>query len=241
MAAFFREVLDDFLTPEFLEGVRKKYHFEQDGFMELHTAAKNMLPWMRREAFWDRKKYQMQEPLRPDACRKEANPIYECVVMTLGYGIDQLQESCNDRGGLLKSYMMEALASEILLKSYHAYEQFLRKKTGWHIARYHFPGYEEAFPLELLPDLLRAYAPRITCNSAFCMSPSKSVVFLSELTQEGRHGGSICLGCTNNHCPYRVTDVTSGKRQAQEKQDLPLTYGYSTIFGASSPILRNRN
>lgn len=199
MAAFFCQVWGQILTPDFLNRVRQKYHFEEANFIELYTVAKQMLPWIRQEAFWDRKEYHIQEPSRP---------MYECVVMTLGPGIDALQESYSDSGLLLKSYMVEVLACEILQDGYQAYEQFLKKTTGLHVAGYHFPGSEAAFPLELSADLIKDYAPHILCNSAFCITPMKSVVFLAELTQERLpHDSRICFTCTDKHCPYRIKNM----------------------------------
>lgn len=237
MKAFFSQVLDEFLTPDFLEGARKKYHFAKAQFTELQAVAEKMIPRMRREAFWERKEYRKQEPIRSDSCG-QPDKVYECVVMTLGHGIDDLQETYDDRGWLLQSYMTEVLASEVLLAGYQAYEQYLCTQTDWHVARYHFPGSEKAFPLELLPDLLREYEPRITCNHAFCMSPNKSVVFLSELAQGVQTcNGSICFGCTNRHCSYRTQSDPAGNEQVTKRQDRPMTYGYSRIFGRETSVL----
>ncbi len=220
MAAFFCEVWEHILTPDFLNRVRQKYHFEEADWIELRTVANQMLPWIRREAFWDRKEYHIQELSRPGPC-ESSRPIYECVVMTLGPGIDALQESYSDSGLLLKSYMAEVLACEILQDGYQAYEQFLKKTTGLHVAGYHFPGSEAAFPLELLADLIKDYAPHIICNSAFCITPMKSVVFLAELTQERpSHESSICFTCTDKHCPYRIKNHVMRRDFSEEKRDL---------------------
>lgn len=232
MAAFFRNLLHELVTPAFLEGVRKKYHFGETQIMELQAVAEEMAPWMRKEAFWERKEVLLRDQSWVDRSDKSAKS-YERVVMTLGHGIDCLQETYSESGWLLQSYMTEVLAGEILYRGYDAYQQYIRSKTGWYVANYHFPGSEDAFPLELLADLLKGYAPRITCNSAFCMSPSKSVVFISELTEEdSMHGNSICAGCTNRCCIYRSESDDCEKKQIHGMRDMPMTYGYSQIFGS---------
>ena len=56
MATFFPNVLDKFLSSAFLEGVRKKYHYEETQASEFQVVAEEMLPLMREEAFWERRK-----------------------------------------------------------------------------------------------------------------------------------------------------------------------------------------
>ena len=46
MAAFFPNVLDKFLSPTFLEGVRNKYHYEETQASEIQVVAEEMLPFM---------------------------------------------------------------------------------------------------------------------------------------------------------------------------------------------------
>ena len=55
MASFFPNVLDKFLSPTFLEGVRKKYHYEETQAPEFQVVAEEMLPLMREEALWQRR------------------------------------------------------------------------------------------------------------------------------------------------------------------------------------------
>lgn len=59
---------------------------------------------------------------------------------------------------LLLSYIIETLASELLMKGYSAYNRY--------IARYHFFG-SEKFPLEMLPSFLNKLTWWVTCNSDF--------------------------------------------------------------------------
>lgn len=228
MATFFSEVLDGFLSPVFLEKVHKKFHFSETHMAALEKVAKEMLPLMHRDAFWESKEFLMENPRRHSA-------FYERVVMSLGEGIDDLQEQYTGEGLLLQSYMLEALASELLLRGYDAYNGYIRENTKLHVARYHFPGSEEAFPIEALPDLLEAVTPRVTCNSAFCMLPKKSVAFLAELTEDAKvQCQGVCIGCGNKTCPNRIEDDCEIRKRIAAMTDMPLPYGYSRIFHTAS-------
>lgn len=193
MAAFFSEVLDKVLSPVFLRKVREKYHFTEVQAEELRTVAKEMLPYMREEAFWESGDFQA-----------ENNRGARCVVMSLGMGVDCLQENYSRTGMLLRAYMIDALAGEIFFEAYKAYHRFVEKNTGFHIVRYHFWGSEEAFPLEMLPRLLSSLDSQVTCNAAFCMTPKKSVAFVAEMTSdENVQCMGICGGCSRKKCEHR--------------------------------------
>lgn len=204
MAAFFPEVLDEFLSPAFLERVRKKFHYSETQADEFQTVAGEMLPLIREEAIWESKAASVKHQNQRGKC----NVIYESVVMSLGNGIDCLQERYSEREQLSQSYMIDVLASEILMQGYDAYKRYIRANTDWHVVRYHFLGSEEEFPFEMLPQLLKDLTQQITCNSAFCMCPQKSVAFIAELTQdESVQCKGVCAGCNNTYCFNTFIDI----------------------------------
>lgn len=179
-----------------------------------------------------------EEPGVVGPCRKTASESkearYERVVISLGPGIDILQEQYGEKGFLSKSYMLEALASELLLESYGAYNRYAAETTDYHVARYHFPESEAAYPLERMPELLAGLTERVSCNAAFCLLPKKSVVFVAELTRdETVQCEGICMGCGNVRCINRIgiTDAFGWRRRMAKMTDMPLNYGYSRIFG----------
>lgn len=222
MEGFFPELLDGFLDRDFMKKVCEKYHYEEIHLRELQAVAGEMLPLMRREAFW--------EVCTPWIWNGEekTDTVYEGVAMTLGTALDCLQENYHNEGMLSKSYMLETLASELLLHGYSAYNRHVRDVSGWHVARYYFPGSEKSLPLEMLPNILSRFSVQVSCNEAFCMLPKKSVVFLAELTQDEKvQCEGICVGCRNMKCSNRMEDV----QMDQTMTDLPLTYGYRRIFG----------
>ncbi|MDE6014284.1 MAG: hypothetical protein K2H41_01095 [Acetatifactor sp.] len=227
MQAFFPELLDSFLDIKFIKKVCEKFHYEEINLSELQAVAGEMLPVMRSEAFWE-----VCAPWTWD-CGEKTDAVYEGVVMTLGKGLDCLQESYHKKGMLTESYMLEALASELLLHGYKAYNRHVREAGGWHVARYHFPGSEKSLPLEMLPDMLSRFSVQVSCNRAFCIMPKKSVVFLAELTQdETVRCEGICVGCGNVRCSNRMEEDAQMERIMT---DIPLTYGYQRIFGKGIP------
>ena len=230
MECFFTSLLEEFVSPAFLKEVRIKFHFEEEQTAEIRKVAREMLPVLQKEAFWVRAAYTWKEcpPLAENA-ETDVEATYEKVAMSLGNGVDLLQESYSQTGLLLQSYMVETLSGELLMRGYDAYNRYIAAHTDRHVARYHFPGSGDSFPLEMLPELLKDLTQKITCNAAFCMLPKKSVVFVSELTQdETVHCQGICAGCGNITCPNRVGENSLIRKRMT---DMPLTYGYSRIFG----------
>lgn len=226
MERFFLALLDEFISLDFLEKAQKKFHFEKEQAAQIRRVAEEMLPFMREKAFWVRKAYSVERRLLGDY-----DTAYECAAMSLGRGIDLLQESYSEKGLLLESYIVEVLAGELLMSGYDAYNRYIAEHTDRHVARYHFPGSEESFPLKMLPELLKDLTQEIRCNAAFCMIPKKSVVFVAELTQdETVRCKGICIGCSNASCPNRVEENDLIRKRMA---DMPLTYGYSRIFGAA--------
>ncbi len=240
---FFPALLEEFVTPVFLEGVRRKFHFDGGQLAEIREVAEEMLPVLQKEAFWARAVYPSENLSHVETSginEDGAQPAmlyaaYEKAAISLGHGVDLLQESYSEKGRLLQSYIVEALAGELLMRGYDAYNRYVAAYTDRHVARYHFPGSEEAFPLGMLPELLKDLTQEITCNAAFCMVPKKSVVFISELTQdESVRCQGLCVGCGNAACPNRVEENPLIRRRVA---DMPLTYGYSRIFGIYNELL----
>ncbi|MCM1174120.1 MAG: hypothetical protein NC341_03610 [Blautia sp.] len=229
MAAFFADLLDNFPKRAFLEKVRVKFHYEETRAEELRAAAEEMLPFLYREAFWERGQVEAGSGA---GGADLPGRRYERVVMSLGAGLDILQERYSGQGSLSKCYMLEVLAGELLMQGCGAYNRYIGETADWHVARYHFPGSEEAYPLEKLPGLLTGLTDRVTCNAAFCLLPKKSVAFAAELTQDEKvRCEGICAGCGNMHCVNRTADDSRIKQMWARMADVPLNYGYSRILG----------
>lgn len=228
MEIFFAELLEAFTTESFLKRVCKKYHYQDEDYESLFETAERMLPLMREQACWNHRLFAL--PGNGKSCGRYAE-----TAMTLGKGLDGLQEEYTEKGLLSVCYMVEALASELLLQAYSAYNKYVASEYPFHVARFHFLGSEEAYPITMLPSLLERLEMPVSCNEAFCMTPKKSVAFVAELTEDAAvRCPGICVGCkggAGRDCPNRVEDGLHPLRLLADMTDVPLSYGYSRIFG----------
>ena len=175
------------------------------------------------------------------------------VVMTLGKGVDDLQEQFLADGLLTEAYMVEVLGSEILLLAYVAYNAWVKERTESAVRRYHFLGTGESFSvktvtgqgdfegqsiqiplgIETIPRMLERSGLPVTCTEGYCMVPKKSVAFYAELTKDKTVVcEGICMGCSRTDCPNRMS--VGDHQQGNRALDRPLTYGYARILGLFS-------
>ena len=125
-------------------------------------------------------------------------------VLTLGEGVDRLQDRYRERENMTAAYMAEVISNEILMKSYEAYDRMLAETTDYRVKEFHFPGSEEAYPLSDIGKILDMLGAPVQCLKSFCMVPRKSVVFYAELAREkGNACRSVCQTCEKRSRPYR--------------------------------------
>ncbi len=217
----FFETLSDRMTERaFLREICVKYHYSETQLPVLAAVSecmqKQLLRDVRNEkAGWN---WGGLMPLTP-------------VSITLGPGIDSLQEVYLEQGLLTEAYMIEAIAAELLLQAYPLWNLWLAGRSGLRVRRYHFPGSDESCALERIPELLRELGVPVVCNEAYCLLPRKSVVFYAELTSEpGAVCEGICEGCGSLHCPNRL-EKAAVQTVGPHSPDGPFTYGYGQIFG----------
>lgn len=58
--------------------------------------------------------------------------------MTLGKGVDELQEKLQEQDMLLESYMVETLAGEALMEAYSRFHAEIHRRTGWFVKQMSF-------------------------------------------------------------------------------------------------------
>lgn len=226
MEAFFEDLLEQFTGEHFLQEVCRKYHYQNTEYESLSETAERMLPLMREQACWNHRLFALQEG-------RKVSGKYADAAITLGEGIDRLQEEYMEAELLSACYRVETLAGELLLRAYPAYNRRAALQLGLHVARLHFPGSEEAYPVSMLPEILKRLEMPVSCNAAFCMLPKKSVVFVAELTEDASvNCPGICLGCRSaGDCPNRADDAAHSLRLSADLTGIPLNYGYTRIFG----------
>lgn len=147
-------------------------------------------------------------------------------IVTLGSGIDRLQESCTSREMLYEALLIDYLSTELLNQAYHHLNEICHEESGYFVKNYLFPGAElpieeiEAICIESGQDIL-AY------NQAYMLIPGKSAVFRFLLTdQREKSFCSVCHSCRKKDCPMRM-EMTEDERMTR------LNYGYQKIFGRS--------
>lgn len=134
-------------------------------------------------------------------------------ILTLGEGVDRLQDRYRERENMTAAYMAEVISNEILMKSYEAYDRMLAETTDYRVKEFHFPGSEEAYPLSDIGKILDMLGAPVQCLKSFCMVPRKSVVFYAELTREkGNACRSVCQTCKKRSCPYRREENRKGEQ-----------------------------
>lgn len=135
------QVADKLVSGEFLEKVLDKYHYRLEDYELLTQVAEQLSPIIRTESMCQYILYQPEQPLY-------------AVVITLGAGVDKLQDEFSAGGLFSESYMVEALASELLLTAYELFNKRFEKVEKLHVARYWFPGSTEEYSLELMAQIL---------------------------------------------------------------------------------------
>lgn len=153
-------------------------------------------------------------------CPEQENQIL--VIMTLGKVFDDLVEEYEQKEELLLAYAAECLAMEVLKKAYDMFGVKLYEKEGKYAGEFHFLD-DEA--MRNMPEILkRMKIEEVYCNEAFALIPQKTVVFLTEVSDE-RNAGCIrlCENCSQKNCPNRM--------QKTEHNLAALNYGYQRILG----------
>ncbi len=152
MEKMFQEVLARCRRADFLESVMTKAHYGAEDRELLWSVLEKILACMEQEGCWSEREVGQGE--ESAAARqgaenglkerpKENAALFREVVMTLGNGIDELQEAFLQEGKLTEGYMVEVLGSEILLLAYGAYNEWVKAQGTYVVRRYHFLGTEE--------------------------------------------------------------------------------------------------
>lgn len=209
---------DKLTDTNFITFVSNKFHYSVEDMEGLCLVAKELAPLIRGEALCLHRPFSYEDK----TCR--------AVFVTLGEGVDSLQEKYLADELLTEAFMVEALANELLLEAYKLVNDMIAQEMDYHVTRYHFMGNDDKLPLKAIPDVLACLNAPAVCNEAFCMEPKKSVVFLAELTkEEGAHCEAVCMGCNRADCPNRM-EIRKDRDSWEDLVVIPRNYGASRIF-----------
>lgn len=215
------DLIDKCTGSGFIDELCRKYHYPDEEKKPLAGVALKMKETMLCEAAFS---YRMADP-------GGAVP-YASVVITLGGGIDRLQEVYSEAFMLSECYMAEVIAGELLLRSYSICNERIRECFGMNVSRYLFIGSMPGHEISEIPDILGKSGIDVTCNKAFCMVPKKSVAFHALLTpDENVVCEGICVGCGREDCPNRMEEDESRFGRVSDLAGVAFNYGYARIFG----------
>lgn len=140
------------------------------------------------------------------------------VLVTLGAGVDELQDACTKEGRLGESYMVECIAMELLGNAYEQSAERIHDHYGLWIGGFDFLG--STVPIEEMETLFCILEPQeVSYNQAYMLTPKKTVAFYTDLTEKRQESYcNQCASCRNTKCAHRKAH---------------LTYGYQRIFGKS--------
>lgn len=216
------------LTSEFLDRVASRYHYEKKDMEQLRRVALDMTGCLKgQECTYIVFPGNSDQGRSPEDVAADGGQRWEpdagkgtaAVVMTLGSRIDMLQERYQQTDRMLESYMVENIGGELLMQGYKQMEEWIKARTGYRVAAYHFLGSEEDYPLKMMPGLLaQACRNKVSCNEGYCLTPKKSVAFFVELTEEAAEKcGSICDTCDRrDSCGQREQSEQDGSCVQQE-------------------------
>ena len=215
----------------------EKYHYDPEEYPNLKRLAGEMIPCLETEAGWQDREIKETFPGRDQS--------FLAVGITLGNGIDALQEKYLQNEFLTESYMIEVYARAPWGHRCCLPAEWVVVHRNLHVGRLHFLGGEisetsespisSLLQLANLPMLLQELALPVTCNAAYCMIPKKSVVFYAELTKDPfTKCAGICLGCGRRDCPNRMEEKENFPLRFADMTDRPLSYGYARIFSKST-------
>ena len=121
-------------------------------------------------------------------------------MITLGIEVDQLLMEYHKANKVFEAYALDCLGMELLSICYEQFETFTYQICGQWPEKYEFIG--DNYPLESIQEILN-FVPqtKITRNQAYILIPSKSVVFLSTLSNQKKECAlHMCDNCSNKNC-----------------------------------------
>ena len=217
--------LTDVNSEELIRKIINKYHFE-DKDRELLMAVLN-------EVQASSKAHAVYRINQWNTGVKAIDTSQAAVVaITLGDGVDELQESYEAAGSLQEAYMVEAVSSELLLYLYGRFNSDYARFHRRYVKKYVFIG--EDIPLTNMTEILGHLYEKgdveqeIYANEYGVLIPSKSVVFYALLTDNPNQVcRGICMSCN------RVDCENSEYTNREYENTAILNYGIQRILGGA--------
>ncbi|MEE1027134.1 MAG: hypothetical protein UH211_00440 [Agathobacter sp.] len=194
-----------------------RYHFSKGDIDDVKSLYKAINPLIAAEAFYSMDNSNIDVAI---------DDFATCFI-TLGFGIDSIQDVYIEQELVMESYIIDCLASELLSKAYTAFIDLFEKKTGKFVSKIDFLG--DKYPIELVEKIYQNIKPeKIKYNKSFQLIPSKTVSMLLSLSNSKSNFDvcNTCATCKNRDCSMRKEPYVVNVGQNTS------TYGYMAIFGA---------
>ncbi|MGN0368047.1 MAG: hypothetical protein ACI4EK_04630 [Wujia sp.] len=216
----------------FLDKVIHKYHFQSEDKEQMRTLYAQMREVMSPCAIYRINNRMRHIPLID-------NSPTAVTALTLGDGVDELQEILMRKSALSECYMIDCMANELLLQLYTEFNKLYPKFHRRYVQRYLFVG--DDIPMTKMQELLLDIDAKeeITANEYGVLQPTKSVVFFAILSDNpSTRCEGICMNCHNEQCENRMQEekqmLPKAKNATREEiavtQAMKLNYGYQRIF-----------
>ncbi len=196
-----REILHPYIADGAYQQILSHYHFQQRDEDKIHILTQQLLQ------VTDGVVYYADDYLQKSRL---------VVLVTLGAGVDALQEEYTAAGQLTESYMIECIAMELLKNAYEQAADLIYSHYGCWMDGFDFLG--EIVPIESMKELFAILEPEeISYNQAYMITPKKTAAFYTTLTDSRKTAYcNLCDMCSHTKCVHRKGN---------------LTYGYQRIFG----------
>jgi len=174
----------------------QKYHFQPENAEELKKVYRNMKEKLNSVAF-----IEMTSEVKTSIPYES----YCICVVTLGDGIDQIQDEYSRNEAYSEAFMVECIGMELLKRAYEQLSEIVAENYGQWLKKYDFFG--DVFPLEEMKDIVDQMPESVvTCNQVYLLQPKKSVVFVAEMVNDKSEiQCNLCDSCGNTTCPVRST------------------------------------
>lgn len=199
-----RKTLEPYIAENAYHQFLSHYHFQEQEEALLRTLAEQL--------------YQRTDAAVYFAPKSPQEETRLAVLVTLGAGVDEVQEEYTTAGHLLEAYMIECIAMELLKNAYEQAAEIIYDHYGSWMNGFDFLG--DRIPLEKMEEMFRILEPEeISYNQAYMLTPKKTAAFYTTLTDSRTAAFcDLCSACSHTRCVHRKGN---------------LTYGYQRIFGDS--------
>ena len=189
-----RETLQPYIAEDGYRQILPRYHFQEKEEDLIRSLTKQL--------------YQVLDSATYFACKSPREENRLAVLVTLGSGVDHLQEAYTKAGQLTEGYMIECIAMKLLKNAYEQAADKIYSHYGRWAGRFEFLG--EAVPIEALEEMFTILEPKeISYNQAYMLMPKKTAAFFTTLTENRQTAYcNFCQTCSHVKCVHRQGNPT---------------------------------